>query len=102
MARFDVHRNPTDNPDVPYLIDIQSDLLSGLRTRVVVPLVPVERFAKPMTRLNPIFEIDGQRLVMATTDLAGVDSRALGEVVGTLKDRHYEIIGAVDFLLSGF
>ena len=66
------------------------------------PLVPFERFAKPMTRLNPVFEIDGQRLVMATTDLAGVDSRALGELVGTLKDRHYEIVGAVDFLLSGF
>ncbi len=50
MARFDVHRNATDNPDVPYLLDIQSDLLSGLRSRVVVPLVPIERFAKGAKR----------------------------------------------------
>lgn len=72
MARFDVHRNATNNPDVPYLVDIQSDLLSGLRSRVVVPLVPLDRFAKPMTRLNPVFEIDGRRLVMAATDFPSV------------------------------
>lgn len=102
MARFDVHRNATSNPEVPYLVDIQSDLLSRLRSRVVIPLVPLKGFGTPMTRLNPIFEIDGERLVMASTDLAGVDTRHLGEVVATLEDRRDEIIGAVDFLLSGF
>jgi toxin CcdB len=41
MARFDVHRNKAGVADVPYLLDIQSDLLQGLRSRVVVPLVPL-------------------------------------------------------------
>ena len=40
MAQFDVYRNP--NPAtrarIPYLLDVQSDLLEPLATRVVVPL----------------------------------------------------------------
>jgi toxin CcdB len=41
MGRFDVHENP--NPatrqTVPFLLDVQTGLLSHLSTRVVVPLV---------------------------------------------------------------
>ncbi len=40
MAQFDVYANP--NPDsqqqIPYLVDIQADLLDHLATRVVAPL----------------------------------------------------------------
>ena len=38
MARFDVYRNSGPHTDaVPYLLDVQSDLLYGLETRVAVP-----------------------------------------------------------------
>ena len=102
MARFDVHRNLGEPRRVPYLLDIQSDVLSALRSRVVVPLVPLGRFGKPMTRLNPVFEIDGTSHVMATTDLAGVDSRMLGRIVASLAGERDRITRAVDFLLQGF
>lgn len=39
MARFDIYPNPVG---AGYLLDIQTDLLSGLNTRVVVPLMPVD------------------------------------------------------------
>lgn len=41
MAQFDVHANPNPSTqeEIPYLLDIQSDLLESLATRVVVPLV---------------------------------------------------------------
>ena len=41
MAQFDVYRNSSldTRERIPYLLDIQHDLLSGLATRVVVPLV---------------------------------------------------------------
>jgi len=40
MAQFDVYRNahPATRARVPYLLDVQSDLLETLATRVVVPL----------------------------------------------------------------
>jgi toxin CcdB len=102
MARFDVHRNLGDSARVPYLLDVQSDFLAALRSRVVVPLVPLARFGKPMTRLNPIFEIDGVPHAMATTDLAGVDIRMLGKIVASLAAERDRITQAIDFLLQGF
>lgn len=38
MARFEVfHNSGSHADDVPYLLDVQSDLLQGLETRVVFP-----------------------------------------------------------------
>ena len=39
VARFEVFRNRSPHADdVPYLLDVRSDLLQGLETRVVIPL----------------------------------------------------------------
>ena len=44
MAQFDIHRNTAARAeDFPYLLDIQSDLLDRLGTRLVVPLMPLAR-----------------------------------------------------------
>jgi hypothetical protein len=41
MAQFDVYPNPsrTSKAYYPYLVDVQSPLLSELATRIVIPLV---------------------------------------------------------------
>ena len=41
MAQFDVYRNPRGTSRARYLLDVQHDVLSGLKTRVVVPLLPL-------------------------------------------------------------
>lgn len=39
MARFDVYVNPGRNQrNIPFLVDVQSSVISGLATRIVVPL----------------------------------------------------------------
>ena len=39
MARFDVYPNPGQQAKTtPYLLDVQSDLLDDLDTRVLIPL----------------------------------------------------------------
>ncbi|WP_396267386.1 CcdB family protein [Ideonella sp.] len=39
MARFDVYANPGSHAKTtPFLVDVQSDLLDGLDTRMVIPL----------------------------------------------------------------
>jgi hypothetical protein len=47
MARFDIYPNPdaARAADVPYLLDVQCDLLAALDSRVVIPLRRVDRFS---------------------------------------------------------
>ncbi len=104
MAQFGVYENP--NPEskeaIPYLLDVQSDLLSGLSTRVVVPLVTADTMGTAINNLNPQFMVKGAVVFMSTAELAGVPRRVLGKMVGSLIDRRDEIIAALDFLITGF
>ena len=102
MAQLDVFRNA--NPDTsgfaPYLVDLQHELLSQMSTRVVAPLLHAEE-VRPISRLNPTFEIEGNAVVMSTQELAGVPKTALGERVGSVADHRDEIIAALDLLFMG-
>ena len=68
MARFDVRANlnRSSRARVPYLVELQADLLAGISTRLVAPLVPAARFGPPASRLNPVFRIGGRNFVMDT------------------------------------
>ncbi len=99
MPRFGVFRNPEG---AGYLLDVQADLLSHLNTRVVIPLLPLELAPQPARTLNPIFEIEGQRLMLATQFLAAIPQRLLAEHVADLRDKHTEITNALDLLFQGF
>jgi len=104
MAQFDVYRNPNaaSRARIPYLLDIQSDLLDSVATRIVVPLCkPDVLSGKPAERLNPAFEIEGRKLFMLTLDLAGVSRKALGERVANLAAGRAAIIAALDLAITG-
>lgn len=104
MARFDIYENsnPLTRAEVPYLLDVQADLLDNLATRVVVPLVKLSAMGKAAKHLNPQFTINKKKLVMSTAELAGIPVTSFGEKIGSLKEQQGEIIAAWDFLLSGF
>ena len=72
-----------------------------MNTRVVVPLIPISISPKPAQRLNPVFEIGGERLVMATQYMAAVPLKELRPKVSSLADRRDEIVRAIDVLMSG-
>ena len=99
MARFDVYKMATARG---FLLDVQTDLLSGLNTRVVVPLLPLADAPIPAQRLNPVLEIDNLEVFMATHFLAAVPESELKEVVGNLEGSQNEISVALDMLFSGF
>ena len=104
MAQFDVYHNPNEetNQIVPYLLDIQADLLDNLAIRVVVPLITASAVGKPIKYLNPKFQIDDITVLMSTVELAGVPVSAIGEKVDSLKEQRDKIIAALDFLFVGF
>jgi toxin CcdB len=103
MARFDVYRNPRKETarQTPYLLDVQSDFLEDLDTRVVVPLRAAGDVGKPVTRLNPTFEIGGAAVVMDTPQIVGYPRRPLKRPVANLRAKAFEIQQALDFLFTG-
>jgi toxin CcdB len=105
MSQFDLYwnRNPSSQSRFPFLLDIQSDLLEVLATRVVVPLEPASAAARArsMQTLTPILKFDGKEFQMMTPQLAGIPARDLGAVAGDLTAERDKIIAAVDFLISG-
>lgn len=100
MARFDVHSRPDGRPG--FLLDCQADLLGDLNTRFVVPLLPEAEAPRPASRLNPLFEIGGKRVVMVTQFAAAIPARELGERAGSLAERQDDVLNALDMLISGF
>ncbi len=104
MAQFTVHRNKNSRTAelYPYLVDIQNGLLEDLKTRVVIPVEKVADFVgKPLERLMPVIVIAGERYVLMTPLMAGIARGELGEAVAELGEYRNEILGAMDFLVSG-
>lgn len=103
MAQFDVYRNPVDDQSdaIPYVLDIQADLLEHLNSRVVVPLIRADLVVPPIPRLNPRFVVANGSVFMATTLIGGLPVSSLREVITNLGDRREDIIGAIDMLVSG-
>ena len=99
MARYDVYPNPSG---AGFLLDVQTDLLGDLNTRIVVPLLPRSTAPKPARRLNPVFEIDSEELVMVTQFLAAVPTSVLQAPVGHLRDAFDTITDAIDMVMQGF
>jgi toxin CcdB len=101
LPQYDVHLNVDDaSGQVPYLLDVQANLLADLPTRVAVPLVRADAFARPAARLHPPFTIAGHHLVMATHLLAAVRRQTLGTTVACLLDQRDVVISAIDVLWS--
>src|SRR5699024_3904919 len=99
MARFDACRNEGGSG---YLLDVQSDLLSGLNSRVVVPLLTKNEAPLPAERLNPEFEIEETKVIMATQYMAAVPESELRLAICNIAARQHEISAALDMLFLGF
>lgn len=100
MARFDVHRAP--GRASAFLLDVQSDLLDHLQTRIVIPLLAPDRVPPTMAELHPRFVVQGESFVLATQLLAAIPRRELGPAVANLAADRDTITRALDLLLTGF
>lgn len=99
MARYDVYAG---RGQAGYLLDVQTDLIDHLKTRIVVPLLPAGSTPPAVRRLHPLFDIAGKSHVMATPLMASVPIEELGERRTTLSKYHDDIVAALDMLFQGF
>ena len=105
MAQFAVYKNKNSRTRsaFPYLVDVQSDLLESLQSRVVVPLTRAAALTKkPVSHLTPVMNFDGEPYLLMTPQLAGIARSELGAEAGALTDQRQTILGAIEFLLTGF
>jgi toxin CcdB len=105
VPQFALHRNRNAATRVrfPFLLDVQTDLLEDLGTRVVIPLTPATAASKrgAMQTLTPICTVEGKAYVLLTPQLAGVSTKELGPSVGDLSHERQTILAALDLLLTG-
>lgn len=106
MAQFDVYRNIGKySKIVPFIVDIQNDILSNLDSRVVIPLQSAD-YLKEMNiniiqKLNPVFTVCDTEVILALQQMAAVHVRELGKKVDSLVASRLEIISALDVLTAG-
>lgn len=105
VARFDVFANSGPHAaSTPYLLDVQTDLLDALDSRVVIPLRRVSHFApvKLPAELTPVFQVAGEDCLLETPKMAAVPQRLLKQRVATLAAEQHRIVSALDFLFNGY
>lgn len=104
MARFDVYANPdpADRRSIPYFLDVQSDHLGALETRVVVPLYTSGRFAGNVRRLNPVLDVADKTVVMDTASIGAIPMADLRRPVANLADHQFDIQDALDTLFGAY
>lgn len=104
MARHDVYLNEhaQSRKRFPYFLAVQSDLLEGLATVVIVPLgKPGVVEGKLAQTLTPRLDVEGESLVMYTPELAAVPATFLRKRIGNIDQQRDTILRALDFLFSG-
>ena len=104
MEQFDVYVN-TDkdtNKTYPYFVDIQSGLLDTLNSRVVIPLTPANKSDKGYpNNLCPIIKIKNKNYALLTHQITSVSKSFLKKNECSMVSIRDEIIGAIDFLVTG-
>ena len=101
--QYTVYRNPGNSQAYPYLLDIQSDIIGELNTRLVIPLHRLKKGASaPVARLTPVIQVEGNDVILMTHEMASVRGKQLGQAVMDASPFRHTIKSAVDFLLDGF
>ena len=105
MAQYDVYKNvnaQTQN-HIPFLLDIQSDHMSALATRLVVPLKKQDLFEqRAVGKVHPKVLIGSVPVYAVVSEMAAVPAGILGEYVTSLQHERSTILAAVDLIVTGF
>lgn len=104
MPQFILYKNLDKNTSkaYPYFVDVQSELLSTLNTRLVIPLTPLYLLEKKVpSHLCPTIHIEQGDFVVLTPQMASIPTKILAEPVTDLSTFRDEIIAAIDFLITG-
>jgi len=102
--QFTVYSNTGKSAVYPMLLDVTSDIIGQLNRRIVIPLLPVEKYPSSTRpeRLVPLIRLtDDKEYAVMTHEMASIPARALGAVFCNASIYRTEIKAAIDILLDG-
>lgn len=102
--QFTVYGNTVKSAVYPLLLDVTSDIIGQLNRRIVIPLLPVDRYpaGRRPDRLVPVVRLtDGQEYAVMAHELASVPVHALGAVFCDAAQYRSRVKAAIDFLIDG-
>ena len=104
MAQFDVYRNPMveQRSRIPYWLDLQSDHIAQLGSRVIIPLRTLPSAGSRIDGLQPLVTVGKQQLCADVPSIASFPSRLLKTPHSSIAEQRHDLIAALDYLLSGF
>lgn len=93
MSQFDVYHsnNPKIKKIIPYLVNVQTQVLCDSSTRVVIPLTFASGINKSLSNLYNEFEVEKKRAIMLTDEIIGMPKNVLGSKVVSLLSYRNEI-----------
>ena len=104
MAQFTLYKNQDrrSKNTYPYFVDVQNSLFSELNSRLVIPFARHESLNKTeVERLCPVISILGKDYVLLTHQMTSVPVSILSQEEMSLEDQRYEILDAIDMLITG-
>jgi toxin CcdB len=104
MAQLDIYQNNDNETSavIPYLVDIQHDIHKNLKTRMMIPLVCVEAQRAEISKLCPVFTIQGRKVFASIPEMAAYPLSETGSKVSSLVSERASLFAAIDFLMHGF
>ena len=104
MAQFDVYRNPVAElrDEQPYVMQLQSSFINSPEARIAIPIARIKLGTKPMSKLNPEIEVQGEQLVLDTLFITSFDPSELRRPVANLRNDADAIWSALDYALHGY
>ncbi len=103
MKQFDVYINTDSdtNQAYPYFVDVQTELLDGLNSTVVIPLTTALTNKGLPNNICPKVEINGVQYYLLTYQVTTVARSFLKKHESSLLLNRTDIINSLDFLISG-
>ena len=102
MLQFDIYPHPVEEwrSQSPYVVDIQSDLVRGVRNRLTIPLTHID-VESPGKWPAPIVNVAGVALFLDTLGIAAFPISELRGSVTSLRADADAIWLALDYALHG-
>ena len=104
MPQFSLYKNQNKRTksSYPYFVDVQNSLFSDLNSRLVIPFTGHQALNRTgVERLCPVIPIQGKNFVLLTHQMTSVPVAILTKEEMTLEEYRYEILDAINMLITG-
>lgn len=104
MSHYCIYKNYSlTKNNYPFLLNIQSDLLSHIDTRLVIPLAPIGNFNNQLIKnVNMIIRIQSEDYIVLTQQMAAIPIGMIGDEIMVCEEQRHEILRCIDFLVTGY